>query len=213
MKKLLFAVSALAALSLLAPSVGFAQDAANQVGIYTETTGFTSNINDIAVGGQFNAYLVLTNPINEDFNGGTGTSVPVTGIDGFEVAVMMPEGLTFLALQTLLPPDALNVGTAPDFIVGLGNSFPVVDTAAVLVTWLFASIDGGEYQLFLGATSTARFPGFMSIVDAGDDDSDPGQIVYPANNNFDDPAFAVNSANVVVPVENESWGDVKALFR
>ena len=53
----------------------------------------------------------------------------------------------------------------------------------------------------------------MSIVDHNDgDDPDPGQPVYPANNSFDLAAFVVNG-DAVVAVENESWGNVKALFR
>ena len=180
MKKLLFAVSALAALSLLASSVGFATTAPNQLGIYTEQTGFTSNIDGIGAGEQFNAYLVLTNPINEDFDD-TGLSEPITAIDGFECAVIMPEGLNFLPLQAIFPPQALNIGTAPDYVVGFASPVPVVDNAVTLITWLFANIDGGEYNIYLGPTSVPRLPGLMSIVDTNDSDSVPSQPIYPVS--------------------------------
>jgi len=211
MKKLLFAVSALAALSLLAPSVGFAQTAHNQVGIYTDEVGFTSNEDGVAPNDRPNAYLVLTNPVNTTFEDGVDTEVPITAVDGFECAVIFPAASGTIVLSEQFAIGAINVGTAPEYIVGFGTSQPVVDNALVLITWSFFS-DGEAFELFLGSTATARFPGNMSIVDPADGIGDPGEIVYPANGDFALSAYAINS-DTVVPVENQSWGDVKALFR
>jgi len=57
MKKLLFAVSALAALSLLAPSTGFAQ-ATNTLGIYLDEAG-TLNSGPVTPFTATDIYLVL----------------------------------------------------------------------------------------------------------------------------------------------------------
>jgi hypothetical protein len=63
MKKLLFAVSALAALSLLAPSTGLAQ-AQNVLGLYADEAATTNNIEGATPFSQHNIYMVIENPYN-----------------------------------------------------------------------------------------------------------------------------------------------------
>lgn len=213
MKKLLFAVSALAALSLLAPSVGFAQTAHNQLGMYIDQVGTPTAANiDVAINTPFNVFLVLTNPVNETFNEGVDTQVPITSVDGFEAAIVLPTAATFFVLAENYPAPEINVGSAPDYIVGFSNSVPVVDNAVVLVSWQFMTLDPAALDVFMDATATARFPGKMAVVDAGDNTTTPGQPIYPSTGDFANKVFSINGTPPVA-TENESWGGVKALFR
>ena len=84
MKKLLFAVCALAAISLLAPSAGFANtpDPAvwnNRIGFYTTATADGVSLPSMAPFTGFNVYMVLCNPTAED-----GSSAAV---DAYECTV------------------------------------------------------------------------------------------------------------------------------
>lgn len=211
MKKLLFVASALAALALLAPSAGFAQTAWNQLGIYTTQTGVPGSENtNVAVFTQVNAYLVLTKPVNETFDGGTNTNAPVTSLSAFECRVVFPDELNFAVTSQILPPQALNVGTPPDFVVGLAVPIPVTNQAVVLITWRFRPFDDQPQSIFLAPTLAPSIPGKMAIVDANDPKI-PLVAVYPASGSFAAPVFSVNGG--AVAIENETWGGVKSLFR
>ncbi len=222
MKKMFFAVSALAALSLLAPSVGFAAQgtAANQIGIYSDATGDVDSANiDIAPSNVFHAYLVLTNPINNTRDGGTNTNTPVTMVEGFEVRVIKPAGLnaTWFQMGEALPPDGIDAGTAPDYVVGFGTPFAVVGNATVLIDWTLMMLSGDPHEWYLGLTSFPSLDGTMSYQDADDTTvpHDQGNIplvsAYPSSGDYADAVFSVNGT--AVAIENESWGNVKALFR
>ena len=213
MKKLLFAVSALAALSLLAPSAGFAQGAYNQLGIYTDNTGLASSANYVAtVNVPFFAYLVLTNPYNYA-QGPIGSEVEaaVTAIDGWEARITFPADATWFTLSTTFPANAIDIGAKPDFVVGFATSVPVTGNAVVLCTWQFMALAPTKFNTFFNVASIPSIPGTMAIVDANDDG--PNLVsVYPSTNDFAVPVFSVNGTDAVA-VENESWGGVKALFR
>jgi len=172
MKKLFFAVFALAALSLLAPSTGFAQSAWNQLGIYTDSTGDPATANFTAsLGVPFTAYLVLTNPVNEAL-GNPPTVAPITAVDGFECKLVSPvDNTLFFQLTETFGGNAINVGIAPDYVVGFAESVPVTGNAVVLVTWSFMAVAPGTYDFFLDITDIPGIPGVMSVVDGNEVDN------------------------------------------
>lgn len=212
MKKLLFVASALAALALLAPSAGFAQPAWNQIGIYNTATGApgSENIN-VAAFTLFDVYVVLTYPVNESYDGGTTTNVPVASLDGFEFRVVFPDEANFVVQNETLPPQALNIGTPPDYIVGLGLPITVTDNAVVLVSWRCRTFDDTVPQnFFLGPASIQSIAGKMAI-NHPTDPNVPLVACYPASGDYAAPVFSVNGG--AVAVEHETWGGVKSLFR
>ncbi len=213
MKKLFFAVSALAALALLAPSAGFAQASNNQFGIYGDPTGLPGSSNvDVGPASQSSAYLVLTNPVNETYDGGTGTTVPVTMVEAFECRIIMPASASFFALTTTLPPESIDIGQKPDFVVGSATPYPVTDNAVVLITWTMMVTDLATHNFFLEMTSIPSLPGTMAFQDAGGDpDGFPLVEAYPASGNSSDAVFSINGG--AVAIETESWGNVKSLYR
>jgi|GEM_PF-6843874 len=214
MKKLLFAVSALAALSLLAPSTGFAQltGAYNQVGLYMTPDG-TGATGTSQIGVPTLVYLVLTRPTDR-LNGDT----PYATINAYECTLTFtptPNSNLFV-LNAGLPPSALNVGPSTDintgvldFIVGIGDQSPlaVTNEAAVLVTFTFMNTSVGQFAVTIGPTSKPGIAGEMAF------QSVSGQLreMYSASGSTTDPIFIFNGE--AVPVEEESFGSVKALFR
>lgn len=198
-----FAVSALAALALLAPSAGFAQ-ADNQVGIYTDMAGTpaAANTNEVAFT-PFSAYLVLTQPVNNN-----GAAQPIVLVSGFEMSITVPANLTTLSFTPA--GAAARVGNAPDFIFGFGPALDVVGGSLVLGTFSFMAMDAAPADIFLGPSSVPGIPGVMAITDGGA--SDVMSPIYPSTGSFAVPVFSVNAANAI-PVDGESWGGVKALFR
>ncbi|MFT5316411.1 MAG: hypothetical protein ACI9UK_002257 [Candidatus Krumholzibacteriia bacterium] len=213
MKKLFFAVFALAALSLLAPSTGFTQTAWNQLGIYADPTGDPASANvSPTIGDQFTGYLVLTNPVNEFFNGGTGTAVPITAVDGFECNIAFPPSASFFTLSTVFAANAIDVGVKPDFVVGFSESAPVTGNAVVLVTWTFLALAPGPHDFFLDITALPSIPGVMAVVDANDPENANLQPVYRSTNDANVPVFSVTGDNAIAN-ETQTFGGVKSLFR
>jgi hypothetical protein len=214
MKKLFFAVSALAALSLLAPSTGFAQthEYSNQVGLYMtpDGTGLTGN-SDLNL--PVLVYLVLTKPTDV-----ANEEAAYTTIQAFECTLNFnpaPNNDLF-ALNVGLPQNAINVGVGTnindgflDYIVGIDFNHPllVTEESTVLITFTFMNQSTGITEVTLSATSAASIDGQMAF------ESEEGQlrIMYSAGGSFDDPVFKFNAA--AVAVDNESFGSVKALFR
>lgn len=210
MKKLLFAVCALAAISLLAPSAGFAQEFVNRIGIYTTNTAGAAFITPTP-SIPFNIYFILTNPILDD-----GLGAPVTSLNAFELKVTIdgPPGVLFKLSQTLLP-NAINVANdgnpySAEYAVGAAAPVPVVGAQCVLMSWNVLTSNAGPFYFYLNPTSAPGVPGKMAI------NAKVGANVVlvgctPSSGAFASPAFALG--DVTVPVESASFGGVKALFR
>jgi len=162
MKKLFLAISALAALSLLAPSAGVAQWAdpmpRNQIGIYTTATPTPEQAQDQASytgepGGNITAYVVCTNPWNEEPY--TGEVRPITLIGGFEFHLYLPASV-FLLGQTY-PPATTNFATPPDFYCG--SAAPVTGNGtSVLVTLTLGEFNGTPGTISIGPTIVCSRP-------------------------------------------------------
>ena len=197
MKKLLFAVSALAALSLLAPSTGFAQHVYdNQLGLYLTDDGFGATGSD-DIGAEIAVYLVLTRPA-------TPSGVAWDGITAFECQLNFdPAG------GIVKTSDALNGWL--EYIVGFAAEVPKdVNDAVLLVSFRFIHLVPGVINVTLGPITSAipSLQDKMSYVT-------PNQTLdemFPSSGAPDAPVFTFGGGTVV-PVEDASFGSVKALFR
>ena len=204
----------LVGMTLLQDTAG-AQIYENEFGIYTDPTGDPAAANvEVPVITPVNIYLVATNPVNHSFQGGTDTTRPIAFVNGFEAKIIFPpQGPNFWILSTSFPVQAINIGTAPDYIVSFGSPVPVVDQRVVLVTWEFFVLDTATYNTYLGVTDFPAVEGAMGILDSEDEFYPDGvQAMHPSTNDYDVPIFSVNG-DAAIAVEEQSWGGVKALFR
>ena len=218
MKKLLFAAMTLAAFSMLMPQVGQAQHM-NQVGIYTDMVGTPSAANYAATPSvPFDVYLVLTNPMNDTYNGGTGTNRPVTIVSGFEAKVIWPASATFFKLSESFPANAIDAASDSDeYAVGYATPVAVVDNAIAVCHWQLMVTTTDPYHIFLDTIRFDSIDGFMAFIDAedpNDTDWQDGNLA-PMHVSTGDKALPVFSINdtATVAVEAETWGGVKSLFR
>lgn len=111
-----------------------------------------------------------------------------------------------------LPPQALNIGTRYNVIMGFGLGVPTIDDHAIVLTIdiTFISAVTSPIYVFLGPPVPADIPGDMNYSDY----ENPG-IVLPArpfsqDGDCDNPVFAFG---VAVATEAETWSGVKSLFR
>ncbi len=210
MKKLLFAVSALAALSLLAPSTGFASDHVypNQVGLYefsdgTGATG-TMDVNVLEV-----VYLVLTKPEKD--------GVPIEHINAFELTLNFnPVGNLFKMSEVYPPGVIVDVGDSSHigdgyltYIVGMADSKPVTDESVSLLEITFMHTAPGRIEVSLDHTPKPGIDGHMAYQSVSGD----LRIMYTAAGpeNVDGPVYVFDGA--AVATEDASFGSVKALYR
>jgi hypothetical protein len=204
MKKLLYVVSALAALTLLAPSVGFAVQADNQVGIYGDAIASDGSQNFVVpTSTPFTAYMILTQPVDN-------YGVDVIEVEAFECAVTFSNGAMVFKLAETLPPQAINVGDSSNpaaglqYAVGLGVPMPVNNGTVTLVQFTFMVLVDTNIDVFIeesvGGNMYFQDTPNKELVD-----------YYPSSSS---PAMPVASFNgTAVPVDSESWGGVKAMYR
>lgn len=201
MKKLLFVASALAALSLLTPSFGYAQ-ADNQVGVYFDLGATETSFTPVAFV-EFNIHLLLTQPVDND-------SAPVTEVEAYEVTIEFSNGAALIKSSETLPPNALNLGDANspaaglNYIVGLAVPVPVENG----ITWLAT----------IGLTPLNVDENFISLVNSPLGNMYYQEVAtktlvnfYPSSGNSADPVAAISGT--VTPVESSTWGGVKSLYR
>ena len=205
MRKMLFALTALAALALLAPNTIVAQGANNQVGIYTTETPDLADLTASARGdfpaGQFTIYAVVTNPYNVILD------QPITNLGGFEFRIEWPAAWFITAV---VHPSATNFQTPPDFLCG--SNRPVVGGQCTVISVECGTFDTNPEFFYLTPISDPikqTIKGGIALTDY-DDNFSLAQM-YTASGDFAQPVFGFHAD--VVPNEDESWGGVKALFR
>lgn len=217
MKKLLLAMSALAALSLLAPSTGVAQQFEyNQIGIFTAQNVTPETAQALAsytgAPGQITAYVVILNPRNYNFGSpGSGVESDITVIGGFEFRIVVPANV-FL-LSATLPPNSTNFANSPDFLCG--SNLPVsAGRVATCLTLTLGEFGGTPSLIYLTPVTEApqSIPGKMAITDFSDDFR--LNEAYPASGAHALPVFGLfTDPSAVVPAEDASWSELKTLYR
>jgi hypothetical protein len=214
MKKLLFAVCALAAISLLAPSAGFADAWQNRIGIYTTDTATAANIAATPLFTPTNLYFVVSNP---QFADGSG---PMPSIDAFEfkVSVQPPSG--FFVLSVTKPAGIVDVGAGADLVNGTFEyqggwpaGLPVVNGVVSVMSWSIMFQAAGTYNFYLNPVTIPTHAGFMAVNYTTPPPAETPFLAdcMPSSGAFADPVFTVGGTNT--PSESASFGSVKSLFR
>jgi len=209
MKKLLFALTAVATLSMLVLSAGIADPYTyNQVGLYLTDDGLGPNVT-YDVGFPVDVFLVLTNPTD-----GYNNNEPYLFIRGFDCQLNFNPIGNLDKLGETFPGNYLNIGDNSDitqgfleYIVGFAEPIPVTDESVVLVMITFMHTAPGVIEVTLGPTSVPAIPGRMAYV------TPPLslEIMYPISGSYDAPLFFFDGDEVAVV--NVSFGAVKALYR
>jgi len=200
MKKLFFAVSALAALSLLAPSSGFAWDPSH-LGLYADEAATSWHIMDAAPYSSHTIYVVLTNPTQPD-----GTT-EVDFVGGFECMIIPSGGLV---TGTVFPVESVNVGTNTNIIVGFADPVAVGPDRIVTVATVtyVLTVDSATFTLGLPDPPNPNNPTAMTFLDASLNELP----CYPSSSDWSLPVFGVND-DTPVGSEVSSFGSVKSLYR
>ncbi len=183
--------------SLMLPSLVAAQW--DLVGIYADTDASTQNL----IGPEnvpFSAYVVLTEPTN-----------PL--IWGFEFGYTIEVGdpATMFRLQNVLPPEAVDIGDNTnllqgDYVVGLATPL-LAQQAVVLVSWQFMMTAPQVAYLSLGPSNIPSLPYDLPAYEIG------GTIVaMELAASCWGTEVRVNE-HCPLPVENQAFGAVKALYR
>jgi hypothetical protein len=211
MKKLLFAVCALAAISLLAPSAGFATPDPgvwnNRIGFYTTATADAASLPSMAATTPFNVYMVVCNP--------TGADGLPAAVDAFECSVSVTGPSYFRLTETLGGTGALDVDSATNgYAVGFAAPIPPTNGFCLLVTWncmlMAPASSGSPWNMYMGPASIPSVPGGYMAVNVPS--SDPMlQSCLPSSGDFAQAVFSIGET--VVPDEDVTFGAVKALFR
>jgi len=203
MKKVLFALTALAALALMAPNSVVAANN-NHIGIYATET---PDINDLEASatlelseGQFTIYVLVTMPYNDN------TGMAMENLGGFEFRIEWPADWF---VTPTLHASATNFLSAPDFFCGANA--PVVNNMVTVVSLACGTFDFSP-TLFhitpISDPSQQTIPGSIAVTDA--DDNFSISEAFPASGDFANPVFGFNMT--VVSNEDKAWGGVKALF-
>ena len=183
----------------------------NEVGIYTvpDPVGCETAQVTVAPFTPFTAYVVLTDPYNEELGR------PLATVGGFEFSLQVPSSVFVLSAQ--YPPGCVGwPPPPPDFLTGCDS--PVTNGVAVLMTFVFMPTTTETVFFHLGPLQTMPpfFPGQMAFADFDDDYS--VQVMHPVSGSADVPVFAVNwdgemSFCETIPSRDASFGGVKALYR
>jgi len=201
----------LAGVLLLAIPVGgksLAQDT-NLLGLYVDEQMSDNNliVEDV---GLVPVYVVLSHPVNPNFNG-SGDPRDVDRVGGFECGFVL-DSADFI-VDSEFPMDHVNIGDLYEMIVGFATPYLVVgdDRAVTLVTLTIFTLAELNSYIYLRPIDAPSIPGQMAYLDGEDDYSTWVVPMGPASGSWDIPVFSINGG--VVAMENASWGSVKSLYR
>jgi len=211
MKKLLFTVSAIAALSLLlVPSSSIAEPThPNEVGLYTTPDGY-GETGIYGLGILLDVYLVLTKPTY------TATGTPLSTINIFQCQLNFNPIGNLYRMAAVFPAEFIDCGGNQFIDLGyleygicFNNDIPVINESVVLITFTFMHIAPGVIEVTLGPTSNVphEIPGQMAFQWV----EGQFEVMHPISGSHDAPVFLFEGE--AVEVENESFGSVKALYR
>lgn len=210
------AIASLTVASLVLVGVGFAAVPPDDDGTrtilavyvdYDAGTGDESNasngVDPVPVDVPFNLYFVMYYP-----------HTPSGTIGGYEFSWRLHPGLSNpLILSITYPPDALNIGTSSNLIVGLGSPYDFsgfTHRLLVTLTVFFHAAPSGPEHMYLGPSDPSSLPGYMAYWDY----DDPAKVLpmWPnsVDYSYDNPVFYFGTG---VAAETQAWGRVKALFQ
>ncbi|MFH1844200.1 MAG: hypothetical protein ABIF77_13425 [bacterium] len=191
MKRLLIA---LAIVCLASTSFAQVDPDPDGVGMYFDLDGMVYC--NTFTGGPASVYLLLTNQSVD------------TGVGGFEAHVDYTVPAGNFEQGWTLPPSAINVSTAPDFVVGFGVALPH-SNAIVLATY-GVLVFGVECMTFNVRASDS---GNLLYADG----VDPGLLIpMQVSSNGSPYGAGLNCADcleVVLDSDQQTWGQMKSLYR
>lgn len=209
MKKLLFAVCALAAISLLAPDAGYAQWE-NRIGMYTTANADAAYIPSAAPFSTHTIYFVVSNPV--------GASAPFPNIDAFEFKVVAQPASGWFKLSEVKPVGVIDVGVVDtvagtyEYIAGWPAGLPVVGGMVKVMEWSILLQNSDPLLFFLQpiSSTTPSVPGMLAVNYTSGEGAELAGCM-PSSEGFASAVFAINGTTVAT--ESETFGGVKALFR
>ncbi len=177
----------------------------NELGLYYDDSASIDEI-EIADNSTHSLYLILLNPVNEDFDGG-GTR-DVDYVWGFECAIEPPAGDILLGVS--FPTQTINIGDIGNIVAGFQTAVPVSgQRAAMLATFSVLTMGNNPEGYKLVPTITPSLPNTMAYVDY---DDPVGNLVnmVPSSGSHDQPVFTFGDYTLE---QVQAWGAVKALYR
>lgn len=206
MKKLVLAIT-IAAMAIGGTAI--ADTYMDNIGVYTDVEGTNTCIADVAtLGANYvqPAYVVLTKATN-------------TTIKGFECKLLLDGPLELLG-YTFPDPAAINVGSAPVFIVGYSEVLPIVNRTFVLmntfirVTTVNPAVWGGnEANVYITELDFPSIPEELPAYLTGDEVLVP---MYQSTGTESNPAMIFVLEGMcpdVVSTDQTSWDGLKSLYR
>ena len=207
MKKLVTLV-ALASLFALPVLASVPDEGPDSYGIYYENAegNFVNQVNDVAPNSFVLTYVILA-----------GITRPSVG--GWEVAFDFTAG-TGAVITTTYQGDAVNFGSVPQFIVGLGTPLPTPAEGYLVLAEMNVLFFLGVMDWIAGPTTPASIPMMPAYVN-GEDLTDlvPCFFSTDADGMYTDDdgwmTIPVASMNGEAPVatENASWSNLKSMYR
>jgi len=206
MKKLIVIL----ALTCLTTSMAYAinDSGDNSLGVYFDAPEFNVNCLDYQTSVPSNMYFVLANCTEEL-------------IGGFEFGWAFdpdPAGMYFI-LGTVLPPNALNIGDDQNFIVGIGSPYPS-DVATVLVEMSLLFLAPGIIaDITVGPSEPASIDGEAAFVSGNSElfamnySTFDGVFVTRDVLGWVRPGVGAIPCPGPIAVEDQSWGNVKAMYK
>jgi hypothetical protein len=177
----------------------------NVLGLFYDTSASIDEI-DVSPNSLHSLYLVLINPVNEEFGGG-GTR-DVDYVWGFECAIEAPSG--DILMDVTFPAQAINLGDTESIIAGFATAVRVSSQQAVtLATFSVLTMGNSPEGYRLVPTSPSSHANTMAYVDY-DDPDDAIVDMSPISGSHDKPVFTFGDYTIEL---NAKWGAVKSLYR
>lgn len=190
--------------ALLLPSRAAATSDPNALGLFYDASGTIDQVSIDANTMQV-LYLVLLNPVNDDFD---GTTRDVAFVSGFECGLVPPSGDFLLGVD--FPAAAVNVGSTSNLIVGYGAAVPVGSGRAATLASVRVLTFGNNRQGYrLALASPPSLAGSLAYVDAEDPVANLVGMM-PVSGSFDRAVFCFGDWKLR---EQAPWGEIKSLFR
>lgn len=181
-----------------------AQDT-NRLGLFYDEDASVHEV-EVSPNSSHVLYLVLLNPVNENYDGGSIRDVQY--VVAFECGIEHPSGDILLDLA--FPAEGFNLGSIDNIVAGYATAVPVSSRGTVVLATLNVLTAGNSPEGYrLVPASPASHPHTMAYVDFEDPDDNIVDMA-PASGSYERPVFTFGDYTVD---ETADWGKVKALFR
>jgi len=113
-------------------------------------------------------------------------------IDGFEFKLNSPtNNSTFFLLAETFAANAINVGLAPDYVVGFATDVPVIGNQVIIMTHTLLTLVPGAYEWSVDLTDIPSISGNLAY------SSDSGLVeMYPLSGDFSLPMAQINGQDL-----------------